>query len=559
MSSRSGAPAKKRVSNVSAKAASGSTLLDLVLLGISAAAMALSFPAWRLWFLLIPALALLIGVLDRVGPARAGTYSFLWGMGFMMPLISWMQVATDNTWLAWMALAGAQAFFISFFGLSFASMGVWSWARTIWGEAVGAALLWVTFEELRSRVPFGGFPWGKLAYPQVDSPLVVFAPVGGEALVSFVVVVIAVLLRRAFAVAAPFGSVRTPARFVALFIAAALYAAPIAVRLPTDQQDGAVTVGVVQGNIEVPAYETFGVLGKVTGNHAAMTDQMMSEGEKPEVIFWGEHSIDKDPRESTETTQIVSESIDAAGVPAVVGFMEVTETERRNWVGVWQPTTGLSENLYGKQHPVPWGEYVPLRELTMKLATAAAQISLDLVPVDNAALLDVPLAHGRTLPIAVGICFEVAYEPIIAEGVQLGGQLILIPTNNAQFMDSAESVQQLQMARFRAAQFSRSTLQVSTNGASAIVRPDGSVYAQTKEQTADFLVASVPLRTSLTPSARMGEAPANTAMVLGGALAAFSLGAYLYGRTLWRDYRRSEQEQAQQASDNSSVKWRKRG
>ena len=530
------------------KTASGFTLLDLALLAVSAAGMALAFPAPSLWFLVIPSLALLLGVLDRVGPLRATVYAFAWGMGFMMPLISWMQIATDGTWLAWVALAGAQAFFIGLFGLSFSAMGVWKWARSIWGEALGGAVLWVAFEEIRSRVPYGGFAWGKLSYPQVDSPLVAFAPIGGEVLVAFVVVVIAVLLRRAFAVAAPLGQTSVPARFSSLFIAIALFVVPIAVKLPSTQQAGAVTVAVIQGNVEVPAFQTFSEVGKVTSNHARVTDKMISADAQPDVIFWGEHSVDRDPRVYPEVAAIVAESVDAAGVPIVVGFMEEADTERKNWVGVWEPKSGLSDVLYGKQHPVPWGEYVPMREISQRLATAAAQVSVDMVPVNNPALLDVPLADGRELPIVVGICFEVAYEPIISEGVQLGGQLIVIPTNNAQFLDSAESVQQLQMARFRAAEFSRSTLQVSTNGVSAIIRPDGSVYAQSAAQTADFLVASVPLRTTLTPSAKMGELPARLAMGLGLGLAACSLGAYLYGRSLWRFQQRAQSQNSQRPS-----------
>ena len=34
-----------------------------------------------------------------------------------------------------------------------------------------AAAAWITGEELRARVPFGGFPWGGVACSQADGPL----------------------------------------------------------------------------------------------------------------------------------------------------------------------------------------------------------------------------------------------------------------------------------------------------------------------------------------------------------------------------------------------------
>ena len=42
----------------------------------------------------------------------------------------------------------------------------WQWT---WPLATGT--LWVLQEALRDRTPFGGFPWGRLAFSQGDSPL----------------------------------------------------------------------------------------------------------------------------------------------------------------------------------------------------------------------------------------------------------------------------------------------------------------------------------------------------------------------------------------------------
>lgn len=483
-----------------AKTAWGHTWLDLLLLGISGALMASTFPGFDWWLLSIPSMILLVAVVDRVSPWRACVYSAWWALFFMMPLISWMQIATDGTLIAWVALAGAQAFFIGLWGLSFATLKTWKPMRTMWGQAAGGALLWVTFEEARSRSPFTGFPWGKLAYPQVNGPLISLSQYGGEVLVGFCVVFIAILLRHAFSWRiSSMGESGILGRAGAVAFALVLFLAPSMLPLSKTQENGALEVAVIQGNVEMPMNETFATPRKVTGNHARQSMKMLDEGHDVDLILWGENSTDIDPRMDEGTAALIEEVSARAGVPMMIGILEYADPVRYNWAAIWDPVDGLLEPMYGKQKPVPWGEYVPFREVTEFLATAAAQVTTDMQAVDNPAILDVKLADGQIIPIAVGICFEVAYEPLIAQGVALGGQMIVIPTNNAHFENSAESDQQLQMARFRAAQFSRATIQVSTNGVSAIVSPDGKVTAKTGTQEAAYLVGSVPLRTTKTP------------------------------------------------------------
>jgi hypothetical protein len=58
-------------------------------------------------------------------------------------------------------------------------------------RAVGA-------EALRARVPFGGFPWGRVAFGQPDGPLLPVAALGGAPLLSFVTVLAGLALTSTF-------------------------------------------------------------------------------------------------------------------------------------------------------------------------------------------------------------------------------------------------------------------------------------------------------------------------------------------------------------------------
>ncbi len=500
---------------------------------LSAALMWASFPEIDVWFLIFPSLALLLYTVSTVTPRRAAWYGFLWAMLFFVPHISWMNVATDQAFWPWMILCAAQGAFLALWGLLFSVIfRRWMWAQTWWGMAIAFATTWTAIEQLRARIPYGGFPWAKVAYSQVSGPLKGLAPLGGEALVTWWAAALASLLLAGVL------SFRAAPWRGCLFISAsaAAFFLPLVVPLPADAQNGSVRAGIIQGNVEIPMIEPYGRLGDVTGNHVAETERLLAQEEQPvEVIFWGEDAIDKDPNRNATTGEMIAEIVDEADVPLVAGYQQLESDHRFNWVSIWYPQTGQGTQMYGKQHPVPWGEYVPMRGLSEALAAQSALIAVDMHAVDNPGYLRVELADGRVLPIAIGICFEAGDEYIFAEGVRMGGEIIYVPTNNSQFQYSAESTQQLQMLQFRSIEFARAGIQVSTNGVSAVVSPNGTVLQETPKQVADYLVADLPLRTSLTPAAILGQWPPMLMMIV-----AFGWGIATLAAPLWSKYRRRQ-------------------
>ena len=122
-----------------------------------------------------------------------------------------------------------------------------------------------------------------------------------------------------------------------------------------------------------------------------------------------------------------------------------------------------------------------------------------------------PLASarlGRTVGLGDVICFEVAYDDLVRSAVTTGGEVLVVQTNNASFGWTAESTQQLAMSRLRAVEHGRATIQVSTVGVSAVVAPNGAVLQRTDLFTAAQMVATLPLRESLTLADRLGAWPA---------------------------------------------------
>lgn len=506
--------------------------VDLAVSGCAGVALWSAFPSLSWWWMTIPALAVYFSRLEGRGLGRMVLNTIVFAGCWWIPLVSWVPLATGGV-LPWISLAATQIIALVVWVVIVRLSRAWMWTSCPLAQILVYSLTWAGVEQLRSHYPWTGFPWGNVAMPQVDSPLGRLAPWGGEVLVSVVTVALAVACRLVASRGRRGTSGSVPVRLRAALAIAAVFVVGATALIPLDsgEESGALRVGVIQGDVELPGALTFSEEGKVTANNARVTRELAESGEEVDLVIWGETGADRDPRESRLVTTILDSAARSVNAPILFGFANVADELRWNWLGIWNGGVGLDEStLYAKQKPVPFGEFIPLRSLISRLATQSAQVNKDMGAGSEPAIMSIVLLDGRTIPTAVGICFESAYSSVIGEGVRLGGQVIIAPSNNYHFRTSAESAQQAQLLRFRAMEFSRSAIQASTTGSSVVIRHDGTIQASTEPQTADLLVESVPLRTSMTPAATMGDIPAQTIMVMTGLWVFACLAAMVRGR-----------------------------
>ncbi len=481
----------------------------------------LAFPDRGWWPLAYVGVALLLLALRGARPPRAALAGLLWGLAFFLPHLYWSVHATGSL-LPWAALSLSQALYVAGFAVLWTVTRRAPWVRDRpVVQALLAAVLWTGAEQLRGSWPFGGFPWGVLAFSQTDAPLLRLAAWGGEVLVSAVVVLVAALLAQAWVWAR---RRRTALALPAAGVAAALSLGPWLVPLGTAAEAGTLRVGAVQGNVPEQGAHWAEQARAVTANHARGTEELVGPAGRGalDLVLWPESAADIDPRTDAGQAALVEQAVETAGAPVLLGVQRFPADEdvRYNEMVLWQEDEGPTDT-YTKQHPVPFGEYVPYRDFFRQITPLVDLIGTDMASGTGPALTSVPVERlGREVDVALGICFEVAYADLIREGVQGGGELIVIPTNNASFGLSQESTQQLAMSRFRAAEHGRATVQISTVGVSGVILPDGSVEQRTGLFTAEQMAAELPLRTSLTPATRLGVAPKVTVWVLGAAAVA---------------------------------------
>jgi apolipoprotein N-acyltransferase len=470
------------------------------------------------WWPVAPvAVALITVAIWQPGTARplrrGAALGFLAGAAFFVVLLFWLHVIGPD---AWLVLALVEAAYFAPLGLGIAAVARLRLAP-LW-----AACLWVAEEALRGRLPLGGFTWGRLAFSQSDSPFTRYASVGGAPLLTFVVALAGGLIAtaalggvrgsgRAAAAAAvdqpPAGARRTTVRLAAAIGVIALAAVGPVIPLP-HAGGRSVTVAVVQGNVPRLGLGFLGQRSTVLDNHVNAMQKLaalVAAGRlrHPDMVVLPENSSDIDPYQDPGAYALINSAVRAVGVPTLVGAMTFTSDGHhlQNRGIVWSPTTGPGA-YYIKQHPVPFGEYVPMRSVLSKFIKRFQLVPYDQVAGRRPGVL-------RLGPVAIGdvICFEVTYDNIVKDAVTHGGQAIVVQTNNADYGRTDEPAQQLAVSRLRAVEHARPVLIAATSGISAVITPDGQVLTQSRQFTQAILVRQIRISTALTLADRLGALP----------------------------------------------------
>jgi apolipoprotein N-acyltransferase len=497
----------------------------------SGLALWLAFPSHDLWIMAPIGVALLAMATRKASAWQGALLGLISGLTCFLPLLSWSGVYVGT--LPWVALAVLESLYIALLGLACALLQNGpSLAGAARVRPVVVALAWVAQEALRDHIPFGGFPWVRLAFSQADSPLAALASLGGAPGLTFGVALVGGLLAagsvrlssRATASSATIGgrirarrivaSAAGPACIIACAITVMLL--PSLIPRPTDGPTGRFLA--VQGNVPRPGLDFNAERRAVLDNHARVTRQAalsVAAGDRPrpDLVVWPENASDIDPTRNPDAQAVIEATVSSMGAPLILGaLLQEPQPKESNASLLYLPGRGLTSR-YVKRHPVPFAEYIPYRSFFRKFNDKADLVG-DFVAGKGVGVFRVPALSGRrggTIAAGTIICFEVAYDGLMRDTVNDGANVLLVQTNNATFGFTDESVQQLAISRVRAIEHGRSIVHVSTVGVSAMITPDGTAHQRSTLFTSAVLAADLPLRTDRTVADRLGPWPENLA------------------------------------------------
>ena len=426
------------------------------------------------WWASVVGMAILLLCLDSKPRKTRLKLTLAFALTFFAFHVQWVSVLGNDAWFGLVILCTLP-------WMLFALLPIDS--RSKWFYLQPAALV-IVLEAIRASWPWGGFPWGLLAYSQVDGPLVALSTIGGQSLVSGVVVVCAAITLKVI----KFRS------FSALMLL--LFISICSASVSSFNSNDSVQLAAIQGNVPRVGNELSAQRAAVLNNHLRTTEQLLAEIEsgltpEPDLIVWPESGTDIDPLVPGIAADAISELASRSAAPILIGattwYSSGSEGEGPTNSGIMWTDNGPSQ-IYSKNHLVPFGEYVPLRDVLAKWITRFDQIPNDFVPGEGPGVFDVSGAQ-----IGDVICFEVAYANHIYDTINAGAQVITVQTNNATYGNTTQPEQQFAITRFRAIETQRAFLVASTSGISGLIQNDGSVTDKTKQFESAIVTGEAPL------------------------------------------------------------------
>lgn len=451
---------------------------------ILGALLSLAFPPYDLPGIGLIALPVLLVVTSRLQPGRGALLGFAAGLSFFGIYLRWLGV------LGSAALAGAVVVQALFFGGFFCLLTRISGRRSL-PSALAAGGLWAIFEGLRGAIPFGGFPWGTLGSSlHALSALRRLASVIGTSGLSVLLIVASYLLVWLFEGRGAAGKAGSGRRLPAL---ALLGLVALGVLLPSapGKSRRSVTVAIVQAGIESPVFVPADPQ-QVLDRHIALTRTL--KGRAVDIVLWGEGVVD-----NVDAAQVLPALSAEIGAPIAAGAIEPARSG--GFFNLVVATDGEKDlGRYAKQHPVPFGEYVPLRRLFGRVPLLASEIPFDMQRGTKSALFD----YGPVVAAPV-ISFESTFPSLTRRAVNQGAELLQVHTNNSTFGRGPASSQHLSLDQMRAAELGVPVARSAITGISAVIDGGGRVLDRLEIFQTGILVTRVQIPTGTTPYRRFGD------------------------------------------------------
>lgn len=426
----------------------------MVKIAFAAFLVSAAFEPIGIWYLAVLGLAVYLRKLQS--SSRPILHSLAFGFILNAIVLYWSGKYVGP--IPWLLLSALQALFYLPVG--------WVYRRT--HRLLWSALTLLAMEEIRSRFPFGGFGWTRIAFSQVDSPALPIVALGGVIALSAFTLAIALLLVRIRG--------KNVAGIVFLFI--------IAFLLPANPQgSGEVNLIAIQGNTPEVGLGFNSRAKAVFDLHRDLTRRVTAD--QYDAIIWPENAIDIDPRLFPEVQADIAALTSDLSTPIIAGVVQRAANGPQN-ASILFGEDGLRESVYIKQGLTPFGEYIPLRGLAELVSPLAKKVN-DFIPGSKRVTHTV--AGVELGPI---ICYEIILDDLVRDMAK-NSQALIVQTNSATFAGTAESAQQLAITRIRAVEHSRSILSVSTVGISAFIDNNGRVLSQTGENTQESLAGILML------------------------------------------------------------------
>ncbi len=457
---------------------------EILLCLTSAAFLILSFPGFNFEFLAWFAFVPLFFALKNKSKAKAFIFSYITGVLFWLGTIYWL---IHVTLLGMILLVLYLALYFGVFGLLFFYTLHVKRYRLLFIPS-----LWVILEYARSHL-LTGFPWALLGYSQFRNlPAIQIADIFGVWGVSFLVMLTNMAIYKAASrqspVPLPVRQAGSPQSPVPIFHFKYIWPAIICLVLtlcygffklhttPRAVGGTPIKISVIQGNIPQELKWYPGAREDIINKYMLLSK--LAVREKPDLIVWPEAALPVILEEEPSYFEKVRGLAKVTRTSFLLGAVTAKGDLYYN-SALLVSKEGEKTIQYDKLHLVPFGEYIPLRNIFPFLQT--------IVPIGDVnrgkeyKIFSANLAggpgHSLRSKFSVLICFEDVFPELSRQFVKYGAQFLVNITNDAWYKETFASYQHLQASVFRAVENRVNVLRSANTGVSCFISPEGRIIS----------------------------------------------------------------------------------
>ncbi len=470
----------------------------------------LSFPPYDLWYLIFPALYLFYYSL--LSKEKSFLSGFIFGcVAYGVILLGIQSIGLE----AWIPLTILMGLMYGIFGRLFSYLNTKS--ENNFYVLLSAIAI---FDLFRAYFPFGGFPWGfpstVLLTGPINSPLFFevplyfknFGPTGASLLLqSFTLIIaLAVFLK----------SKRKNYLKNYIIFSLVIFIIIISNFVISDSQYAQIespelNIAIVQGNSPCPGAKNRcnNERQKIYDSHLTQTQSLDGNFD---LVVWPESStgFNNDPGiHSRVQNEISAEALRLDSYFLIGGDRPIQKKYFENY-GIFINKDGEITGQYLKQHPVPFGEYIPFRKY-LEWIPPLALVPRDMIRGDSQKIFMV-----NDVKISSVISFEGSFQRYIRNSVQDGAELVVILTNQASYGESGMSDQFILMSRANAISNGRPIVHAAITGKSAFIDHKGRVISKTELFETGILTEKIEVTQTETPYSKYGNYLNYIFIVFGG-------------------------------------------
>ena len=470
----------------------------------------LSFPPYDLWYLIFPALYLFYYSL--LSKEKSFLSGFIFGcVAYGVILLGIQSIGLE----AWIPLTILMGLMYGIFGRLFSYLNTKS--ENNFYVLLSAIAI---FDLFRAYFPFGGFPWGfpstVLLTGPINSPLFFevplyfknFGPTGASLLLQSFTLIIALGV---FLKSKQKNYLKNYIIFSLIIFIIIISNFVISDSQYTQIEASELNIAIVQGNSPCPGAKNrcSNERQKIYDSHLTQTQSLDGNFD---LVVWPESStgFNNDPGiHSKVQNEISAEALRLDSYFLIGGDRPIQKKYFENY-GIFINKDGEITGQYLKQHPVPFGEYIPFRKY-LEWIPPLALVPRDMIRGDSQKIFTV-----NDVKISSVISFEGSFQRYIRNSVQDGAELVVILTNQASYGESGMSDQFILMSRANAISNGRPIVHAAITGKSAFIDHKGTVISKTELFETGILTEKIEVIQTETPYSKYGNYLNYIFIVFGG-------------------------------------------